>query len=919
MKQSVQSVRAFIVSAMLVVAGAVQADYYWDINGNSAGAGGVSPNGIWDGSNPAATNWNTSSSGSGGTINNLTTSGDTVHFSAGTDATGSFTVKVVNTQQTSGLLADYGSVNLSGGVVSNVWISVGTAAGKVALLSVSDGCQLLITAGGGRCLFVGTAAGANSNGVYVGSTTGTNSILSTSPNNNVQIGCGVNTGNWVKVDQGGLLTAQQQVLIGSANNSVGNFLIITNGGQCSGSTVQIGAYTGGNSNWVYVGSTTGTNSTLSATTSDVNIGGGASTGNRVTVDRGGLLTAGQYFKIGDAANSVGNSLIIKKGGQIIAGSQGVNIGNNATANNNGVTVADGGIMTNMPWINLGSKGNGNYLVVTNGGQVSTKDMLYLGASAGANSNWVYVGSTTGTNSLLSLSQYDLEIGCAANTGNRVMVDQGGVMNVNRYLLVGYGANAVGNYMIITNGGLVVSLDSYVGGWNGGASSNFVVIASSTASNSVWNLVNKPLYIGNNAGENGNYMNVFGGGMATNISTLTVGGNATASGNYFNLSGGGLLEINTGITMGTGPGSNNTLTNQGGILQFTTLTPSITTNAGGNVIVMNGGTLGYRNVSNVNITNNWILSDNLRKMLWQGNNSLRLDNASGNNALATPYIFAAGQPQGTYNYVGLSLVNGSPAFRGKGATFGATTGDNSGSLLVANVTGTATFDGVVTNYSANVILASINNLVASNGIVWMSGSASTTTVGTASFDVRTTNSLNSGTVTFNQSAGATQIVNGVVTGSGGLLKSGPGVLILAGNNSYAGATTVGNGTLLVNGSVNGSVTVAGGATLGGTGTVYGSFTNSGVYSYAITNSTGGGASLLNVSGNVVLQPGSTLSLTGTNNLASSSAVYTLIKATGTVSGTFDNDKVVLPKGWRVSYAGNSVRVVPGYLGTLIRVL
>ena len=916
MKQRVQSMRAYIVSAMLVLAGAVQAaTYYWDINGNGVGAGGVSPNGIWDGSNPAATNWNTSSSGSGGTITNLTTSSDIVHFSATPDATGPFTVTVVNTQKTSGLYFDYGSVILSGGVVSNSWTEVGRAAGTVALLSVSDGCQLLMN---GDSLYVGKVAGANSNGVYVGSTTGTNSILRAAPNH-VYIGCGVNTGNWVKVDQGGLLTAQQQVLIGGANYSVGNSLIITNGGQCSGSTVQIGSYTGGNSNWVYVGSTTGTNSTLSAVSTDVSIGGGASTGNRVTVDQGGLLTAGQYFKIGDVANSVGNSLIITSGGQIIAGSGTVNIGNNATANGNGVTVVDGGIMTNMPGINVGTSGNGNYLVVTNGGQVSTRNMLKLGQNAGANSNWVYVGSTTGTNSLLSLSEYDLEIGCAANTGNRVMVDQGGVMNVNRYLLVGFGANAVGNYMVITNGGLVVSSnDSYVGAWNSGASSNFVVIASSTASNSVWNLVNKPLYIGHNASANGNYMNIFGGGMATNISTLTVGGNNAASGNYVNLSGGGLLEINSGITMGTAGGAaNNTLSNQGGILQFTTLTPSITTNAGGNVIVMNGGTLGYRNVSNVNIANNWTLSDNLRKMLWQGNNSLRLDNASGNNALATSYIFATGQPQGTYNYVGLSLVNGSPAFRGKGATFGATTGDNSGSLLVANVTGTATFEGVVTNFSANVILASINNLVASNGIVWMNGSASTTTVGTVSFDLKTTNSLNSGTVTFNQSGGATQIVNGVVNGAGSLLKSGAGVLILAGNNSYAGATTVDNGTLLVNGSVNGSVTVTSGAKLGGTGTVYGTVSNSGVYSYAITNSTGGGASLLNVSGDVVLQPGSTLSLTGTNNLASSSSVYTLITATGAVSGKFDNDRVVLPKGWMVSYAGNSVRVMPGYPGTFIR--
>jgi fibronectin-binding autotransporter adhesin len=61
-----------------------------------------------------------------------------------------------------------------------------------------------------------------------------------------------------------------------------------------------------------------------------------------------------------------------------------------------------------------------------------------------------------------------------------------------------------------------------------------------------------------------------------------------------------------------------------------------------------------------------------------------------------------------------------------------------------------------------------------------------------------------------------IADGV--GQNGLTKTGGGIVALSGANTYAGATTVQEGTLLVN-ALNGpsAVTVASGATLGGTGT------------------------------------------------------------------------------------------------------
>jgi autotransporter-associated beta strand protein len=56
---------------------------------------------------------------------------------------------------------------------------------------------------------------------------------------------------------------------------------------------------------------------------------------------------------------------------------------------------------------------------------------------------------------------------------------------------------------------------------------------------------------------------------------------------------------------------------------------------------------------------------------------------------------------------------------------------------------------------------------------------------------------------------------------GLVKTGTGTMVLAGNNSYDGATTVSAGTLLITGALgNSAVSVGSNATIGGSGTIGG---------------------------------------------------------------------------------------------------
>ncbi len=164
--------------------------------------------------------------------------------------------------------------------------------------------------------------------------------------------------------------------------------------------------------------------------------------------------------------------------------------------------------------------------------------------------------------------------------------------------------------------------------------------------------------------------------------------------------------------------------------------------------------------------------------------------------------------------------------------------------------------------------------------------------------------------------------GAISGSGSFTKTGAGTMMtLSGINTFTGATTVNAGTLNLTGSLHASsaVTLNSSATLTGTGTVNGPLaiasggsvapgTGVGTMTAGTTsiNGTyicelnGTTADLLNVAGDLTVNPGATLAFStlGAPTLQS----YIVASCSGTLTGTFAN-VTGTPPGYGVIYDAN----------------
>ena len=148
---------------------------------------------------------------------------------------------------------------------------------------------------------------------------------------------------------------------------------------------------------------------------------------------------------------------------------------------------------------------------------------------------------------------------------------------------------------------------------------------------------------------------------------------------------------------------------------------------------------------------------------------------------------------------------------------------------------------------------------------------------------------------------TVLYAGEIGGPGALLKNGAGTLVLAGTNTYGGATTIDAGTLQVAGSLaNSAVTVSSGATLAGTGAI-GDLT---VFGTVDSGDSPGAPATLSCAA-LALNPGGTLRVDIAAAAGISGADWDLVLAAGAIAahtnGTFTIRLCGTPAGFDAAQA------------------
>ena len=235
--------------------------------------------------------------------------------------------------------------------------------------------------------------------------------------------------------------------------------------------------------------------------------------------------------------------------------------------------------------------------------------------------------------------------------------------------------------------------------------------------------------------------------------------------------------------------------------------------------------------------------------------------------------------------------------GVGANGAGGVGVSGGGLTIVNsgtISGGLAGDGV-TRANAITFTGGTNSLELQSGAVLTGNVAAFSTADSLILG-------GTGSASFDASLIGTQY-----TGFGVIQKTGAGSWTLTGTNAGTMSWTVGSGTLSVNGSMaNSSFTVASGGTLGGSGTLgattinsggivapgnsIGTLTVSGNYiqnagSFYNVETNGAGASdRINVTGTATLN-GGTVSVVGASGTYARNTTYTILNATGGVTGTY----------------------------------
>ncbi len=693
------------------------------------------------------------------TGNNYTISGDDVSVDHAIDASNATGTNTLGLNVT---------------LTNNTFVNVGGSGSSLTLTgTINDGGYNLIGGGGAGTITVsGIVSGSggltdNSAGSLVLTAANTYSGNTTLNSGTLTIQNASALGSGTLVLAGGTLKSNAAYTVANPMNLAASSTISgTSALTFSGAVTLLGNYTLTNSNTAGL--------TISGA---IGQSGGSQTltlagNNKLTLSGTNTYSGGTVLSTGTLAvtnsSALGAGTLTLKGGTLVASGSAVTLANavtvagNPTLGNSTAALTLSGPMT---------------LTASRTLTTGTKATVTISGAIGQ-SGQGYVLTVTGGGTLI----------LTGNNSFARTVQASGTLAVSNSSAIGPGALALNGGTFAASGGPVtISNAVTVGGT--------VTVGNSSGALTFSGAVS---LTGNRTVNTGSAANVTLSGVVGQSGgtySLTVGGSGTLLLSNSNTYGGGTvltvgtLQISSSASLGTGA-----LTLKGGTLAGSsgpvTLTSAVT--LGGNATL--GGSNGLTFVGAMTLT---------------GNRMLTVTDTGGVTVSGI-----IGQSGGTY-----SLTKaGSAMLTLSGAnTFGGGLVLTAGTLALGNssAAGTGTLSLKGGSLQASGGARSLSNAVSTSGSITINGSNSLTLAGAVTMTASTTLTV-SNTATTTISGPIGQSASGYK-----LTKSGAGLLVLSGANTYTGGTTVSAGTLEVDGSLAaGTVSISKTATLEGSGSIGG---------------------------------------------------------------------------------------------------
>ncbi len=498
------------------------------------------------------------------------------------------------------------------------------------------------------------------------------------------------------------------------------------------------------------------------------VDGGQAQDNHVTMSGGavGEHLIGGYVQNGNGA-ATGNSVIFNGGSvtENVYGGRSVN----GPAQNNSVTMTNGSANWLLGGYSDSGDASGNRVEVSGG-------TLSGGVNGGETTSGNATGNSVDFSNVTATYVQGGYSGSGSATGNSLALHSGTVQNNAFGGYVDSGSGEASDNSVTFNGGSVTN-NIYGGMSAAGLAQNNSVIMTNGSAN--W------LLGGYSANGNviGNSVNVSGGTLTGVSGGESNSGSAT--GNIVSISGGTVQSnVNGGfVASGSGKATGNIVNISGNAdLSTATVADGISSSD-----AFTGNTLNKNSDAAVHIARNFA-SVNFG---YSGNANIgELDSTPTGSALSG---------------VTVNTNANNVSFDGVISGSGSITKTGAGTLILS---GTNTYSGGTTISAGTLSIGSDTNIGSGTNTIGNKGTLLLSGNGTYTNDW-TLSGAGSAIATDNNNT-----LSGVLSGNGGLTKTGAGTLTLTGNNAYTGGTTISEGTLKGNIASGTDLSIAASATYDG---------------------------------------------------------------------------------------------------------